>query len=155
MDNIHFKSLFNLEAKSMISKAKRLKGSDERKYKALFGVLRIVSSGICAYIWSKIYMLDRLLRPKHLLWTLLFLKCYATEHVNEVITGADAKTFRKRSWRTMRFLTRLNEVCWSQVETLNSEVLFHFTVYTYFYINNDKSLRANNCFVLIDVTSTD
>ncbi|CAK4151827.1 unnamed protein product [Aphanomyces euteiches] len=35
--------------------------------------------------------------PQHLLWALMFLKTYATEGEYHALTGADEKTFRKRS----------------------------------------------------------
>lgn len=62
-----------------------------RQFRNTFGV----TSFMCSVIW---YKLEKLIpqegRPKHLLFALLFLCCYATEHVNAMATGADEKTFR-------------------------------------------------------------
>jgi hypothetical protein len=34
-------------------------------------------------------------KPKHLLWTLLFVKQYSSDLANKGLTGADPKTFKK------------------------------------------------------------
>ena len=53
---------------------------------------------ICTLIW---WMLEeeRLLpdraHPKHLLWTLYYMKTYQTENVTVVFVGCDEKTLRK------------------------------------------------------------
>ena len=65
---------------------------EERKFRALFGV----DSETCAVIWDEISdVKPRRGKPKHLLWSLLFLKTYFTEYVLSVITGADPKTLHK------------------------------------------------------------
>lgn len=64
-----------------------------RRFKSFFGV----SPSICAKTWNLIKSkLPSDCQPIHLLWTLLFLKCYNTESVNHSIAGCDEKTFRKR-----------------------------------------------------------
>lgn len=45
--------------------------------------------------------------PKHLVWTLFFLKRYNTEHVNASVMGCDEKTFREHTWRIIEALSRL------------------------------------------------
>lgn len=40
----------------------------------------------------------------HLSWALLFLRVYAADSVNEVITGASRKTFREHYWKVLEAL---------------------------------------------------
>ena len=49
-------------------------------------------------------------RPVHLLWSLLFLKRYDTEHVNRSLTQADEKTWRKWVWIFVELLANLDVV---------------------------------------------
>lgn len=59
-----------------------------RRFKALFGVTPLV----CSVAWKKIGTnLPSKASLKHLLWSLLFLKVYATEHCNRALTGVDEK----------------------------------------------------------------
>ena len=60
----------------------------ERRFRAFFGT---TVSG-CSRLWSLLD--DRLphgAAPRHLLWALLFLKLYATEHVDAALAGVDEK----------------------------------------------------------------
>jgi hypothetical protein len=64
-----------------------------RRFKSNFGVCHRA----CAYVWQAVGD-DK--RPPgnqlvHLLYALLFLKIYNTEHQFKAITGRDEKTFRK------------------------------------------------------------
>ena len=43
--------------------------------------------------------------PKHLLWTLHYMKNYSTEDHTAVLFGTTTKTFRKYFWATVHFLT--------------------------------------------------
>lgn len=64
-----------------------------RRFKAFFGV----SPNICGKVWLEIK--DKLTSDftyKHLLWALLFLKCYNTENVNHSIVDSNEKTFREK-----------------------------------------------------------
>ena len=40
--------------------------------------------------------------PKHLLWALMFLNLYLTEHINKILAKADESTFRLWVWRFVR-----------------------------------------------------
>ena len=63
-----------------------------RRFSALFGV----SPNVCAYVWAIIYKnLPNFTELDHLIWANLFLKIYATEFVNCVLTGPDCKAYRK------------------------------------------------------------
>lgn len=77
------------------------------RFRALFGV----NHQVCAALWEKIG--QKLLQGaclRHLLWSLLFLKVYATEPVNRQLTGADEKTFRKWSWKFVQLVSDLEIV---------------------------------------------
>ena len=84
----------------MLKKAPGLSHSiAKRRFRALFGT----SPTVCSTIWRLLSnKLPKGSKPKHLLWACLFLKIYATEQVNSVITGADPKTFRKWVWILLR-----------------------------------------------------
>ena len=64
------------------------------RFRALFGV----APTVCAEAWELVHRkLPRNAHPKHLLWALLFLKVYATEHTNSILTGADEKNLESGS----------------------------------------------------------
>lgn len=79
----------------------------KRRFQAMFGV----SSLVCSVVWSMIK--DKLpdgATPSHLMWALLFLKCYNTEEVNRTILKADEKTMRKWVWIFVDRISRLRVV---------------------------------------------
>lgn len=49
-------------------------------------------------------------RPVHLLWALLFLKVYGSEHTHRMIANVDEKTFRKWSWCFVHLLSDIDVV---------------------------------------------
>jgi hypothetical protein len=69
----------------------------ERDFRSLFGV----APEVCEYVWNHLsrhgWKPPRT-RPKHLLWTLLFLKVYATEGLLAFMAQTSRKTFRKWVW---------------------------------------------------------
>jgi hypothetical protein len=72
-----------------------------RRFKAFFGC----SPKVCSIVWDMIKNdAPSGSDPKHLLWTLVFLKGYETEHKLKGILGEDEKTIRKWIWT---FVTRL------------------------------------------------
>lgn len=77
-----------------------------RRFRAFFGV----SPATCAVLWTLIENKPTGSKPTHLLWSLLFLKGYANEHVNSTIVGADEKTFRKWNWIFVDLLADLDVV---------------------------------------------
>lgn len=78
-----------------------------RRYKSLFGA----SPETCAYLWNLCKQnAPKNSEPKHFLWALLFLKIYATEHVNAAMVNADEGTFRKWSWTFVKVLSELKLV---------------------------------------------
>ena len=81
-----------------------------RRFRGHFGV----DWYICADLWLLLVPLladehyFRGAKPKHLLWTLLFLKCYDTEVVLSARVHADEKTFRKWIWMFVDLLSYLS-----------------------------------------------
>jgi hypothetical protein len=88
-------------------KNKSLKWIDKEICESLIGV----SYDICAELWNLINPLvsaSKNAKPKHLLWTLLFLKNYSTEEVStRVVGGADKKTFREWCWIFIEAIAKL------------------------------------------------
>ena len=63
------------------------------RFKVLFGI----TANIAGCLWNLLHkkgLIEVGTPPRHMLWALLFLKCYATEPVKRVINGADEKRFR-------------------------------------------------------------
>lgn len=94
----------------------------ERRFRALFGI----SAAVCAKAWDLIVDdLPHGASPVHLLWSLLFLKVYASEHNNHLITGADEKTFRKWTWIFLERLADMSVVRNRPLETHLSSSAMH------------------------------
>ena len=67
----------------------------DREFRTLFGCSPVV----CATIWVKCKFEKKGVLPKHLLWTLMFLKLYETERVHITIAGmSDRQVFREKVW---------------------------------------------------------
>ncbi len=77
-----------------------------RKYKTFFGV----SPNVCGVAWKLLKQKPQGSQPKHLLWSLLFLKAYNKEHINASIAGVDEKTFREWSWEFVKMISDLRVV---------------------------------------------
>lgn len=108
-------SVFLLHAQSIMSmsalhSSKLNRGSREttlNRFRALFGVTPLT----CAIIWNRLRtVIPEGGSPNHLLWALLFMKIYATEHVNRSLTGADEKTLRKWIWTFVELISNLSVV---------------------------------------------
>jgi len=95
-----------------------------RRFKSFFGV----SPQICALTWNLIkYELPDDYKEVHLLWALLFLKCYNTESVNRAIVGCDEKTFRKRVWMVvdkLAFMKVVSMHCGFSARPTVTEIVF-------------------------------
>ncbi|KAG9399900.1 hypothetical protein AC1031_011321 [Aphanomyces cochlioides] len=70
------------------------KAQTGRRFKSMFGV----SPSIASILWKDLQPTPSDAKPCHLLWALLFLKVYATEHVHAALCQVDEKTFRKWTW---------------------------------------------------------
>ena len=103
----------------------------ERTFRSFFGC----SSVVAAALWnraSKRNLLPVGFKPKHLLWTLAFMKLYDSGEVLAAICGCDEKTFRKWVWKGVDVLFDLDLV--SPVIVLPFVVVFllpsfHLSIY--------------------------
>lgn len=93
---------------SVVRKDRNLTSADGlRRFRALFGL----SPKACCFLWQLLATrLPPSPNPAHLLWGLLFLKVYRSEHVHATITGVDEKTFRKWSWAYINLFSLLQMV---------------------------------------------
>lgn len=79
----------------------------ERRFASFFGV----SPEICIIVWDRIKpWVPTDGEPKHLLWSLSFLKQYAVEHYRSAIFKADEKTVRKWTWLFVKILSDMDVV---------------------------------------------
>lgn len=86
---------------------KKSKCVGTRRFKSFFGVSPLV----CSITWKMIYSkLPSEATPKHLLWSLCFLKQYASEHTRHLIFQTDEKTIRKWTWIFVDALANLDVV---------------------------------------------
>lgn len=88
--------------------------TEDRRFRANFGT----TPAICAILWGMISPNETM--PKgvkyfHLLWALMFLKLYASEHVLSGIAKCDEKTYRKWTWLFIMALADLVPECVSTV----------------------------------------
>ena len=83
------------------------------RFVSFFGVEPLIVS----IIWSMIVDEDQALvafyvdspKPIHLLWALLFLRCYNTNTRNAAMAGCDEKTFRHWSWTYVEAIANLDK----------------------------------------------
>lgn len=79
----------------------------ERRFTSLFGT----SPAMCSLMWGMLLEdLPEGGKPKHLLWALIFLKTYGTEHVMRACIGADEKISRKWIWQFVEAIANLDVV---------------------------------------------
>ena len=85
--------------------------SSQKTFNIRFRALFTIKPEVCIRAWYGMQnSLQRDARPFHLLWAVLFRKTYGSEHVNSVIFGVDAKTFRKWSWTFVGYLSNIDIV---------------------------------------------
>eukprot|EP00171_Calliarthron_tuberculosum_P007915 IDg7915t1 len=102
-----------------------------RRFRALFGLQPNVIARVWVLLSDKV---PRNAQPRHLMWALLFLKVYATEHVNRMLTGADEKPFRKWAWCFVKLISGLQLTA-----PFRSPDLFRKCGRIYFPIRYEKS----------------
>lgn len=118
-------STFAEEGKRIINRGKRnAEWFSMRNFKAHFGA----SPAVCFDLWS---MIDPIITmgvgalPVHLLWALMLMKVYATEHMLTSQVGASSeKVFRKWAWR---FIAAIEEVAFSIVSVSIISLAPNFT----------------------------
>lgn len=106
MDQYYTKVFWNEGLTFANSEAQISRLTAHRKFRSFYGV----SPDVCAIIWTLIAEKPSGAQPKHLLWCLLFLKRYNTEHVNASIVKVDEKTFRLWTWTFIELISKLNVV---------------------------------------------
>lgn len=78
-----------------------------RRFKCFYGV----TPNVCCIVWNLLKdNLVPLAEPKHLLWSLCFLKQYNVESVQHAMFNTDEKTIRKWTWTFIKLLSELNVV---------------------------------------------
>lgn len=81
----------------------------ERRFRSLFGTSPLICSIVWGILKSEIPPGGE---PRHLLWALLFLKTYGTEHTLRVMTKVDEKTQRKWVWLFIELISSIDVVCY-------------------------------------------
>lgn len=102
--------------------------SERRRFRALFGVTPI----LCSRLWDLLAgVRPHSARPIHLLWGLLFLKVYGSEHTHRTIAHADEKTFRKWAWCFVHLLADIDVVSALHACSRHTPTLSNFSLPTY------------------------
>lgn len=77
------------------------------RYISHFGITPIVTSAV----WEQVFVerpseisTSLCMKPHHLLWALLFMKQYSTEHVIASMIGVDEKTARLYIWEILEII---------------------------------------------------
>ena len=94
---------------------------------------------LCHHLWNTITINQnpinasvQSVRPKHLLWTLLFLKQYNSTEMNAGICSIDEKTYRKWVWIFVTFLLEfkvVSNLCISNFTYLYIYLTYKFIMY--------------------------
>lgn len=84
----------------------------KRRFIALFGMepvhVAILWTMLVGSGWLE-YSGSRGSNPEHLLWALLFLKCYSTEELHAAQVGVCEKTFREWTWFYLTGIAKLDK----------------------------------------------
>lgn len=124
--------------------------TSRRRFSAWFGT----DPQTCAILWEKLnyygwldYAGIRGTHPKHLLWSLMFLKCYATEAVHSANVGVDEKTYRKWIWFYLEGITLLRKhIVGTDIHSGYSFYDFAtHTIFIYILYIHIKILWRNRC----------
>lgn len=75
-----------------------------RRFRSLFGA----SPSVCSQLWALLAATrPASSKPVHLLWAMMFLKIYGSEHVHASLASVDEKTLRKWIWIFVILISRL------------------------------------------------
>ena len=107
-DDLFFSQDFVELGATVLRRAPGLNVADaHRRFRALFGA----SPNVFCVLWSLLCVARPPgSKPIHLLWVLMFLKVYATEHVHAALAGVGEKTYRKWQWIFVKLLASLQLV---------------------------------------------
>lgn len=98
---------FETVASIMLSRCMKGRRFITGTFTNMFGI----SPQLTAIVWQRIKQnVPDDGEPKHLLWGLCFLRNYAVESVNEVISGVCRKTFRRWAWLTIKQMASMSLV---------------------------------------------
>lgn len=102
-----FEAIGRRVAKIAPSNCERIKW---QRFVGFFGVDPLIVSILWSMIMDAEYvrLVNNPPEPEHLLWALLFLKCYQTEPRNAALVGCDEKTFRKWCWLMLECIADLD-----------------------------------------------
>ncbi len=93
---------------AMLGRAPDLSVVDgSQRFRALFGTSPSV---FCRFWQMFVRRRPENSKPYHMLWAIIFLKVYASEHDNAALAGLDEKTSRKCQWTFVRLIARLKMV---------------------------------------------
>lgn len=81
----------------------------EVQFRRFFGVSPIHCELIWNYIWNQNRRVEEV-KPRHLLFGLLFLKIDSTEEVHSKLCNVTRKTFRQHAWITKRLMADIKIV---------------------------------------------
>ena len=119
-----YETVFLYEASVLgVFKENNDKNAINRKFCSWFGA----NAFICSKIWQHILLLGPLQRgcvPKHLLWSLMYMKSYSHEHVISLIVKADEKTVRKWKWYIIDLVAKISD----KVVSLIKYIIIHLIV---------------------------
>ena len=92
----------------------------DRDFRSRFGCSPVV----CGMIWVQCKFMETHIKPKHLLWSLMFLKVYGTEKVMTNSAGlSDRKMFREKIWPIIE-----------KISSIQKSVVSNFLSISHFYI---------------------
>lgn len=97
-------------AKPIIQPSSNHANSVVRKFVSYFGLEAVVVAAVWRRLMKEGLLHGTSFEPKHLLWTLLFLKQYLAEPVHSAMCSCVEKTFRKRVWEGCSLLCDLTLV---------------------------------------------
>ena len=148
-ENEAFLQTFNLLA------FKNSKCFNESQFRTFFGV----GPQACETIWNLICQTNQYvtIKPRHLLYGLLFLKVYSTEEVHSGIFNVTTKTFRSHSWEAVRFIADLKMVSYS-TKLYHFNSIFSLKKLTFFYVSfqlkweNRRTIQSRNVSISVDGT---
>ena len=102
----------------------------DRDYRSRFGCSPVV----CAMIWVQCRFMETNIKPKHLLWSLMFLKVYGTEKVMANSAGlSDRKIFRETIWPIIEKISSLQKNVVSYFLGNSSFICIFMYIYVYIY----------------------
>lgn len=124
----------NLGLKIMNKKSSSSSGRNLIVFRAHYGT----SPEVVSHLWGRISLVQSGVMHKHVLWALLFMKVYSTEHVLSGIVNCNEKTFRKWIWIVIPIIS---EICHDVVRSVYHYSLFKFMIVSCFLTFFEDSME--------------